>query len=287
MNKKFVSLIIAAITAATSVASVFAGGYYNAINEVTQIKTMLRRGMYLEAIRDCENTIAWHDLSPNDIMLFESIKQKAEKRYNDYVNGIDMYYYNASAEINQIKSFVNRGLYLEAMRDCENTADWHYLSPNDIAILNDLYDTANSKYSAYRNSINPVYTRILNAGAIYEGYDTVEDTAIIIKQPTDYQRSLIDVTDYAWSDDSEALDGDYIIIPKYVSSSIKIYKVHQVFEPYSIIYNDYLYYDSVAESGCAVEYRCFDPEIWARSKITVTAPNGNVTEYLPHYGGGH
>lgn len=58
-------------------------------------------------------------------------------------------YYDATNEVNQIKSFIRRGLYLEAMENCQQTLAWHNLSDEDIQIINSLYDEANSKYAEY------------------------------------------------------------------------------------------------------------------------------------------
>lgn len=58
-------------------------------------------------------------------------------------------YYDATNEVNQIKSFIRSGLYLEAMENCQQTLDWHNLSDEDIQILNSLYDEANNKYADY------------------------------------------------------------------------------------------------------------------------------------------
>ena len=145
--KRTVSALLAAAVLTAPVA--FAESYYNAIAEVNQIKSFINRGLYLEAIRDCGNTIAWHNLSPDDVTLINGLKSDAEQKYNNYINGGGSYY-NATAEVNQIRSYINRGLYLEAIRDCENTIAWHNLSPDDVSLINDLLWQANMSYSDYK-----------------------------------------------------------------------------------------------------------------------------------------
>ena len=85
--KKFSCFLLAASMLSIPV-SVHADGYYNAIAEVNQIRDFMNRGMYLEAIRDSRNTIAWHNLSPDDISLLNGYIYEAETSYNDYLNGV-------------------------------------------------------------------------------------------------------------------------------------------------------------------------------------------------------
>lgn len=154
LKKTILSFMVTTAVAA-SMCSAYADGFYDATAESNQIKGFIADGLYLEAIRDSENTIAWHNLSPEDIAIFQGYKDDAENRYNEYLQRpAQKSYYNAAAEVNQIRSNINRGLYYEAIRDCENTIAWHELSPEDINIINDLKVTANTKLTGYLQSSN-------------------------------------------------------------------------------------------------------------------------------------
>ncbi len=59
--------------------------YYDATNEVNQIRDFISSGLYLEAIQICEETLAWHDLSESDKSLINGLKNDAESRYNTYL----------------------------------------------------------------------------------------------------------------------------------------------------------------------------------------------------------
>lgn len=152
INKILSTLTVTAVTAVSVCVSATATGYYNAIAEAEQIRSFINRGLYLEAIRDSENTIAWHNLSPEDVTVFSNFKSEAEQKYNDYVNGVQKSYYNASAEVNQIHSFINQGLYYEAIAECEQTIAWHELSSADIDLINGLKSSAQSALNKYNNS---------------------------------------------------------------------------------------------------------------------------------------
>jgi len=58
-------------------------------------------------------------------------------------------YDNITNEVIQINDFLDRGLYLEAMQNCVQTKAWHYLSPEDIEILEELYNDAQGAYNNY------------------------------------------------------------------------------------------------------------------------------------------
>lgn len=59
---------------------------YNCINEVNQIKLFISSGLYLEAIKVCEETLEWHVLSDADITLLNELKTEAANRYRYYLN---------------------------------------------------------------------------------------------------------------------------------------------------------------------------------------------------------
>lgn len=66
----------------------------------------------------------------------------------NYNNDI-VYYDDITANVNQINDYINNGMYLEAMQECENAKKYHNLSDADIEIVNNLYNTAQSKYNEY------------------------------------------------------------------------------------------------------------------------------------------
>lgn len=158
-NKILSTLTVTAVTTVSVCIPATAAGYYNAIAEAEQIRSFINRGLYLEAIRDSENTIAWHNLSPEDITVFSNFKSEAEQKYNDYVNSAQKSYYDATAEVNQIHSFINQGLYYEAIHECEQTIAWHELSSADIDLINGLKSSAQNALNKYNNSrANSNYT---------------------------------------------------------------------------------------------------------------------------------
>ena len=58
-------------------------------------------------------------------------------------------YDNITNEVIQIMGFIDQGLYLEAMQNCEQTKAWHYLSPEDIDLLEEMYNDASGAYNNY------------------------------------------------------------------------------------------------------------------------------------------
>ena len=65
------------------------------------------------------------------------------------VNGV---FDDISKEINQIREFIGRGLYLEAISDCDQTVAWHKISEADKALLEGLKEEATWKYKSYVES---------------------------------------------------------------------------------------------------------------------------------------
>ena len=57
-------------------------------------------------------------------------------------------YLDISANVAQINEFIDNGMYLEAMQECEN-AKVYNISDDDRNILSELYNTAQSKYDDY------------------------------------------------------------------------------------------------------------------------------------------
>ena len=81
-------------------------------------------------------------------------------------------YDDLTININQINDMINRGLYLEAVHECEQTEAWHNCSPNDKTVLESLKALANEKYNAYLREENE--KRAL-ANPISAPFDTIEE----------------------------------------------------------------------------------------------------------------
>lgn len=69
--------------------------------------------------------------------------------YRKYNSDDVVSYEDISANINQIRDFINSGLYLEAVKECEQTAAWHMLSAADISLLDSLKTEAQNRYDEY------------------------------------------------------------------------------------------------------------------------------------------
>lgn len=71
---------------------------------------------------------------------------------------------DVSANISQITDFINRGLYLEAIQECDNLKSYK-MKDSDAAKINELRATAQSKYDAYeqaeKDKMIDVYASIL------------------------------------------------------------------------------------------------------------------------------
>lgn len=67
-------------------------------------------------------------------------------------------YDDATKPINDIKSYISKGLYIEAMELCDSTVANYNLSPEDKNIISNLYDTAKTRYDDYLANSKPVYT---------------------------------------------------------------------------------------------------------------------------------
>lgn len=68
----------------------------------------------------------------------DSSVKETEKSYDDI-----------SANKNQIRNLINKGLYLEAITECKNAREWHHLSPDDENTINILENEAQQKYNEY------------------------------------------------------------------------------------------------------------------------------------------
>ena len=70
--------------------------------------------------------------------------------YDESFDGVQVEVFDdISANINQIKNMISKGLYLEAIQECKNARDWHKLSADDTATINNLEKEAQQKYNEY------------------------------------------------------------------------------------------------------------------------------------------
>lgn len=160
--------------------------YYDATNEINQIKKFISWGMYLEAIQVCEETLAWHELSESDQFIINGLKSSAQNQYNAYI--ISSAYYDATAEINQIKNFISRGMYFEAMKVCDETLDWHRLSPVDVKTITELGEYALRKCEEY---LAPYIEYEYNDYTLEDYLNDLNDSKDIIEQSIErYKRNV-------------------------------------------------------------------------------------------------
>ncbi len=128
--------------------------YENIITEVNQINSYIDLGLYLEAINLCDITLSTRNISDDDRILLNNDKERAEKAYNDYLASLNnVSYANIINEVNQIKKYINEGLYLEAISLCDSTLNNYTLSPEDVTLLNNLKSNANNSYDSYVDSV--------------------------------------------------------------------------------------------------------------------------------------
>lgn len=131
--------------------------YDDVTNEINQINNFISRGLYLQAIQVCEETLAWHKLSETDKASINALKTAANSRYNTYFESSK--YYDATNEINQINNFISWGMYLEAIQVCEETLAWHTLSETDKFLINGLKSSAQNQYNTYLNNLEKNATK--------------------------------------------------------------------------------------------------------------------------------
>ena len=75
----------------------------------------------------------------------------------------DMYFDDMTANVVQIRSFISKGLYLEAITECENAVNWHNASAEDKKLINDLKTFAQNSYDMYVG-YNEIKNKILRNG---------------------------------------------------------------------------------------------------------------------------
>ncbi len=98
-------------------------------------------------------------------------------------------YEDATILVKQAKDFINKGMYLEAVTECDNAIYWHYLSPDDVALFKELKATAQSKYDSYLESEkNKAYTNSYSSGSSYSSSSSTNSPnsggASIYRTPT-------------------------------------------------------------------------------------------------------
>ena len=81
-------------------------------------------------------------------LISDSRTYKKIKAYNTNV----VYYDNVLPQVEQIKLYIEKGLYLEAIDLCNSTAKAYNLSPEDISIIKNLKIDAVSEYNTYLES---------------------------------------------------------------------------------------------------------------------------------------
>ena len=144
--KKLISTTLTLALMSTCIISSAAesDAYYNAYVELDQVKTQIRYGDYLGAMQNCDQTMAWHTLSPEDIANFTELRTTADQRYTAYINGT-LSFYNAYDEIESIK----RSLSYPSLRTIEACDDLleKDLSPEDIKLVESMRYTAVCRYN--------------------------------------------------------------------------------------------------------------------------------------------
>lgn len=116
--------------------------YEDISNEVNQINAYMNQGSFAEAVQLCESTKANRCMSDNDTKIIDDLYSRANTI-------LTVGYADILANVNQINYFIKNGMYLEAIRECEQTKEWNILSPADITLLDDLKNTAQARYDAY------------------------------------------------------------------------------------------------------------------------------------------
>lgn len=145
--KKIISTMLSLAITSTSTLLILADeiSYYNATAEFEQVNSQIRYGDYLGAIKNCEQTIAWHTLSPDDVNIFTELKTKASQRYNDYLNGT-LYFYNAYDDIKLIERNITYYVNSSDIKFIEELLKKD-LSPEDVIKVENLYYKAICRYT--------------------------------------------------------------------------------------------------------------------------------------------
>ena len=81
--KKILAIVLL-VTLSLQSLVVFGMNYDDISANINQINEMISQGLYLEAIQECNQTKAWHNLSQGDIDLLDKLKNDAEWEYNEY-----------------------------------------------------------------------------------------------------------------------------------------------------------------------------------------------------------
>lgn len=81
--RKIIAIILLIVLSIQSMV-VFGVDYDDITANINQINEMISQELYLEAIQECNQTKAWHNLSQGDIELLDKLKNDAEWEYNEY-----------------------------------------------------------------------------------------------------------------------------------------------------------------------------------------------------------
>lgn len=148
MKKMSIFILTIVVAAYSSLAFAFENITY----EVNTIKAYYNQGLYIEAMQLCEKTLNSRDISDADKDILTNYYNMSDKAYNDYLFWLSVPTFdNITTEVNQIKSYIKKGLYIEAMNLCKKTlVVYSSLSPEDNTILDNLYDIAETKYKEYQ-----------------------------------------------------------------------------------------------------------------------------------------
>jgi hypothetical protein len=148
-------------------------------------------------------------------------------------------YDNITAEVIQIKSFISKGLYLEAIRDCKQTKAWHKLSQEDINLLNSLQNEAANKYQSYLNR-QPQWYRISGWAMNYKFEKNCEPEMVYGDYGSGYGVRVYDGDD-GYIDIYSLYVGDQV----YWEGTYTIYNAHQYVSAYGQMAKKYYCDDSI------------------------------------------
>lgn len=131
--------------------------YDDISSELNQVSADIFRGYYIEAIQECDEIMSSHKLSQEDIETLNKLKTIAKNQYHinnpeDDINKV-ITYDDISLNISIINSYIYRGLYLEAIQECNNTKSKYNISQRDINRIDELKYEAQIRYNEYEESV--------------------------------------------------------------------------------------------------------------------------------------
>lgn len=163
---------------------------------INKMKDFIGKGSYLEAIREGETALNEHTVKYEDRKTIQSLIAEARQKYSDFLENQKaennkpkaVSYENMLPNINQIKSMIGKGLYLEAIRECNNALNWHTVSDADKKTIQDLRAEAQQKYNNYlakQKSANNNSNTASSSVEFYEGTSLPTFTSIAGLKPFD------------------------------------------------------------------------------------------------------